>query len=616
MAYVMTRASSAAPSQHPMPKAARPVLRRLLGIDQLSGIYEAARAEGGLLSRRLLDRLDISIKVAPPDLELIPRGGATVVMANHPCGLLEGAVLTTLLLGIRGDVKVLANAMLAGIPELRGLVIPVDVDSTGTNARATREALRHLMRRGLLLVFPAGEVAHFDPRLAKVTESGWRPEVVRLIEAAARRGRRPTLIPVHVPGRNSLLFQAAGLLHPGLRTKLLVRELVNKRGREVEVRIGAPIEWGRVAALESAASKSEYLRWRTGLLANRQTAKAMTRWPLRRRPVKPAAAVAAETPRALLKAEVAALARHCLLDASGELQVFMAASREIPSVLREIGRQRELAFRAAGEGSGNALDLDQFDEHYRHLFVWNSVKEEIVGAYRLALTEEVLPEHGLAGLYTAKLFRYGPELMERLGPAIELGRSFVRRKYQREFSPLLLLWKGIGKVVAANPRCRRLFGPVSISNNYQAASRGLIMRFLENCSGAREWKGLVQGRERPRNGGMQSMCTSLDELAEVVSEIEPGRRGLPVLLRHYLRLGGQLLSFSVDREFSEVLDGFMLVDLTRTEPRLLERYLGKESARQFLRYYGDVHEKVESISDRQLAFAAPGSRNSAADVVF
>ena len=134
----------------------------------------------------------------------------------------------------------------------------------------------------------------------------------------------------------------------------------------------------------------------------------------------------------------------------------LAEAGEIPSTLREIGRLREITFRAAGEGTRRALDLDEFDAHYLHLFVWSEKKQEVVGAYRLAATDQV------RRLYTASLFQYGPEFLERMGPAIELGRSFVRAEYQRGFQPLLLLWNGIGAFGSRNPRYR-VFSVRSVS---------------------------------------------------------------------------------------------------------------------------------------------------------
>src|SRR5205814_7181984 len=102
---------------------------------------------------------------------------------------------------------------------------------------------------------------------------------------------------------------------------------------------------------------------------------------------------------------------------SGDLEVYLAPAINIPTVLHELGRLREITFRAAGEGTGKAIDLDEFDTHYLHLFVWNARKQEVVGAYRLARTDIVRRRAGVRGLYTATLFQYGEAFLDRLGPA-------------------------------------------------------------------------------------------------------------------------------------------------------------------------------------------------------
>jgi len=169
-----------------------------------------------------------------------------------------------------------------------------------------------------------------------------------------------------------------------------------------------------------------------------------------------------------------------------------------------------------------------------------------------------------------------------------LGRSFVREEYQKGFAPLLLLWKGIGKYIAKNPRYRTLFGPVSISNDYQALSRELMVSFLEKHASLRDWVGLVRHRHAFRRQQPELRLPDsgfdVEDLSEVVSDIEPNRAGIPVLLRQYLKLGGKLLGFNVDPEFSNALDGLILVDLTRTEPKLLQRYLGAAEAAAFLQF--------------------------------
>ncbi len=352
--------------------------------------------------------------------------------------------------------------------------------------------------------------------------------------------------------------------------------------RDAGWRIGKPIDAARLHEMPVGQERVDYLKWRTGLWADSRRFKPLTRWPLlgrirRRADQEP---VAEAVPPELLAQDVAALGAESRLAHAGALEVFLAPAGCIPHVLAEIGRLRETTFRAAGEGTGRATDLDRFDSRYLHLFVWKASKQEIAGAYRLSLTTG-----GPESLYTATLFHYGPEFLERLGPAIELGRSFIRLEYQKAFAPLLLLWKAIGVYVAAHPRYKTLLGPVSISNRYQAVSRELMIAFLEKRESLTEWIDLVRPRNAPLRRQSAHYCRNLDELSRLVSEIEPDAQGVPVLLRHYLRLGGKLLGFNLDPEFSNALDGLIVVDLTHTEPRLLERYLGKREAGEFLAYW-------------------------------
>ena len=259
-------------------------------------------------------------------------------------------------------------------------------------------------------------------------------------------------------------------------------------------------------------------------------------------------------------------------------------------MLREIGRLRESTFRQAGEGTGQARDLDRFDRDYLHLFVWHAGRREVVGAYRLGLTDRLRARYGPRGLYTRTLFRFGAPLLDEIGPAIELGRSFVRPEYQRDSNGLLLLWKGIGRFVARHPRYRRLFGPVSISAEYQSFTRHLLARFLSHQAFASELARLVQPRRaltpEPDTALLvrARVVAHLEDVEALVREVEAGR-GLPVLLRQYLKLNARLLGFSVDPGFGNVLDGLMLVDLLEVRPALLQRYFGRDGVARLRAYH-------------------------------
>jgi putative hemolysin len=261
-------------------------------------------------------------------------------------------------------------------------------------------------------------------------------------------------------------------------------------------------------------------------------------------------------------------------------------------MLHEIGRQREITFRAAGEGTGRALDLDDFDQNYFHLFAYNKKQHELMGAYRLGLTDELLRDKGLGGLYSSTLFKYAPDVFEKLGPTIELGRSFVCPNYQKTSRTLLWLWKGIANFVAARPRYRTLLGPVSVSAEYVNFSRELMVRVLSGSTHRHPLHKSVRAKNpvRARSfgaGGLgdpRAVLTTPSDLSAVVSDAEVDRKGLPVLLREYLKLGGKFLGFNLDHEFSNVIDGLVVVDLMQTDRRVLQFYMGR-ALEAFVEYH-------------------------------
>ena len=283
-------------------------------------------------------------------------------------------------------------------------------------------------------------------------------------------------------------------------------------------------------------------------------------------------------------------AAHLLVQ-HGRFNVYCARAVQIPRALQEIGRLRELTFRAVGEGTGRASDIDLFDAFYLHLFVWDVHTASIAGAYRLGLVDEILARYGKRGLYTHSLFRYRTRLLDSLSPAIELGRSFVRAEYQRSFAPLLLLWAGIGRFIERSPRYAVLFGAVSISARYAPASRRLIVEYLSayraDARLARDVKPRRPFRDRARTAPDAPLSApgSLDELSRRIAQIEPDGKGVPVLLRQYLQLGGRLLGFTLDRAFADTLDGLIMVDVREVEEAVLARYMGKRGAAAFRAYH-------------------------------
>jgi putative hemolysin len=273
--------------------------------------------------------------------------------------------------------------------------------------------------------------------------------------------------------------------------------------------------------------------------------------------------------------------------------VFHARADQIPKGLQEIGRLREMSFRAAGEGSGKSCDLDEFDSAYVHLFLWNRRAGELVGGYRLGPTDEILPASGLQGLYTSTLFSFASGFRQQIACALEMGRSFVRPEYQRSLGALPLLWKGIGSFVLKYPKYRILFGAVSISNRFRPLSQQLMVEFLRSHHYFNSLSGTVKARtpfppSKDRDLVQQTIelvGDDLDELSTIISDIESNCTGIPILLKHYLKLGGRILGFNVDPGFSNVLDALILVDLTRTDAKILQRFMGKKQTAEYLGFH-------------------------------
>ncbi len=561
-------------------------VERVLGLSALNRTHAAAARSDDFVAAALAD-LGVSVAASNCEVDLIPQRGPVVIVANHPFGAIDGLALLHVIRRRRPDVRLLANALLDAVPELASYCLPVEVigvdRATTRNVASMRRSLRWLRDEGgAIIVFPAGEVSAIQWRKWRAADRIWSPQVAGLARLSGA-----TVVPTHVTGRNSWLFQCAGLVSPRLRTLLLAREAINKCGATVRLHIGTPVGPTRLAdfARDDVAA-TNYLRARVELLGSRGPARTTSLVNSSYVPIVP------EVDRCAVMRDLERIPAGQILCSSGDFRVAWARAAEIPSALQEIGRLREATFRDVGEGSGKSCDLDRFDDAYRHLICYHAGRREIVGAYRMGLSDELLSRGGVEQLYTSTLFRYGRELLNEMGPSIELGRSFVRAEYQREHAPLSLLWKGIATFVVRHPHYRVLFGPVSVSGRYRSITRELLIAFLQQCQETR-LASLVAPRHPPlrqRGRAWASLSVNVATLTlgavdELVADLESDRRGMPVLLRQYMKLNAKLLGFNVDPEFSDVLDGLMMVDLPRANPALLARHMGQEAATAYVAHH-------------------------------
>lgn len=532
---------------------------------------------------------------------VMPQEGPLIIVSNHPFGILDPVILGDFISRYRPYVRFLTNFLLGEVEEMRPWIIPVDPfdteQSAARNMAPMKEALRFLRQGGALAIFPSGEVAHYKPGRG-VEESPWSSHVGALV-----RRTQATVLPVYFGGRNSAVFHAAGLLHPLLRTGMLLRELFKRSREAVEMRVGQPIPFSRLKRFSDDESLTRYLRLSTFFLSQRPKTvvkpdgNAAETEPPRAPVVLPdhsSAPALLTSTQADFDHEVETLrGANAVLARQGNLSAFVAAAPLIPHLLREIGRLREITFRAVGEGTGEDIDLDKFDDYYLHIFLWDERERRIAGAYRLGRCDMIMRRYGAKGLYTSTLFKYQKPFLQHLDDALEMGRSFVAPNYQRSLSTLPLLWKAVLTWVARHPRYTKLYGPVSISHDYHDLSQKLIVEFLRDNNFREDLATFVKPRKPFRYGGNKKLLRefisadlkNVDEFSALISGLEDDGKGIPILLKHYLRLSGTLLSFNVDKDFS-CLDGLILVDVTKTDPKLLAKYMGEEVCAGYLKHHG------------------------------
>ena len=597
------------PFQRNLYKLAAPIIERGLAISDFNDLYERTRkryathedhpSARAWFSSALVEVNGRYEAELPANFSL-PAEGPLIIVSNHPFGILDPVILGDFISKYRPYVRFMTNFLLGEMEEMRPWIIPVDPfnneNSAARNLGPMKECLRFLKQGGALAIFPSGEVAHYKMGRG-IEESPWTSHVGALV-----RRTQATVLPVYFPGHNGVLFQTAGLVHPMLRTGMLFRELFSQSRQVVKLRVGQPIPFSRLKKFEDDESLTRYLRLHTFVLSQRSPVITKTKELAEAEeeelpkivPVPASTSTSADFEREVEEVR----ASNGLLASHGSLSVFVGAAPEIPHLLREIGRLREVTFREVGEGTGEDIDLDRFDDYYLHIFLWDEKARCLVGAYRLGRADMILRRFGKKGLYTNTLFKFRKPFLHHLDDALEMGRSFIVPDYQRSLGTLPLLWRGVLTWVARNPRYKKLFGPVSISQEYLGLSRKLIVEFLKDNKLHPDLATLVKPRKPFRymknrkllREFISAELNNVDDFSALISSLEEDGKGIPTLLKHYLKLNGTLASFNVDKAFQSCLDGLIIVDVTETDPRLLAKYMGEEQCIGYLKHHGKTIE--------------------------
>lgn len=567
-----------------------PVVERLTGLSTLHKHYlkRPSSSDTKTFLIHTLNSLGIDYSTHNLDSSSIPSTGPLIIVANHPLGGVEGVILANILLEFRPDLLVMANHFLKRIPELNSLFIGVNVfegkDAIRENIAAIKQTNEHLSNGGALLIFPAGEVSTYQKESGLLQDKPWN----RLVGKLAQK-HNANCLPVFIGGRNSKTFYFAGKLHPLLRTLLLGRELLNKKGKNISITGGSLIATNELKKLKNADEVTDYLRLNTYLIEQQSQADTFNHKTIELDQKN----ICEDVSQIDLYQAITDLPDSALYVKQKQFAVYISSAKEMGAILTQIGIIRERNFRAVGEGTGKEIDLDDFDKEYLHLFIWDEENKAIVGAYRFGLVDELMAKGGIKSLYSSTLFDFDEAFIKSQTKAIEMGRSVIDAPYQKNLTPLLLLWKGISAYVYRNPDYQTLFGPVSITGEYQTLTHQLIIQCLTTHYYDQQSAQLVKAinpvstkRKAFWSPNMLAGLADLQLLSNLVSRLENGK-SLPVLIRQYLFLNGRFVCFNVDPDFNQAVDGLIIVNLPKVEKNTLGKYMGQEEAAIYLKKYSN-----------------------------
>ncbi|MBN1186364.1 MAG: lysophospholipid acyltransferase family protein [Bacteroidales bacterium] len=547
-------------------EGAAKLLMSLLKINKINKYYSNnIDKEGTEFIKAILDQLQISFEIGPNDLDKIPKSGPFVTISNHPYGGIDGLLLLRLISEARKDFKVMVNFLLQKIKPIEDLFIPVNPFENWKDAHSSlggiKSAFEHLKKGNSLGIFPAGEVSSFNNEALGIIDKQWQYAILKFIKKA-----EVPVVPIYFHGTNSRLFHLLGLIHPVLRTVKLPSEIFNKRNKVIKIRIGDPISIKEQKEFTDIARFGRYLRAKTYALGTTiEVRKFFTGGTPRIMRVEK---VIDPIPKDLINEEISYLIKKYKLFTNKNYSVICAPSFEMPNIMNELGRLREITFREVGEGTNRKLDLDEYDLYYYQLFIWDHDNECIVGAYRVGKGKDIVEQYGRHGFYIQSLFRISPRFTPILNESLELGRSFIVPEYQKHTLPLFLLWKGILYFLLKNPEYRYLIGPVSISNMYSKFSRTLIIEFIKanfyNYEFAKYIKSRKKFKVQPGKVDTDILVGEdgdIKRLDKILEYIQSSGFRLPVLVKKYLNLGGRIIGFNLDPKFNNALDGLLILDL-------------------------------------------------------
>lgn len=570
------------------------LLMKILKISTLNKIYNRNKHLKDLeFLNGILEDFQIKFEIPEEDLKRLPKEGAYITVSNHPLGGIDGILLLKLMLEQRKDFKIIANFLLHRIEPMKPFIMPVnpfeDRKDVKSSLSGFKKSILHLREGHPLGIFPAGEVSTYrDGKL--VIDRPWEEAAMKLIHKA-----EVPVVPIYFHAKNSKLFYKLSKINDTFRTAKLPSELLTQKRRTIHVRIGRPITVSDQKEHVTLEEFSEFIRKKTYMLSNSFDGKGNLLDNIQstlKVPKPPKRIVTPGNSESMCK-EIEALRKEdSRLLESKSYEVFLTEARQIPNILREIGRLREITFREIGEGTNEAIDLDHFDTYYHHMFLWDNATNQIVGAYRMGLGSKIFATYGIDGFYLQDLFRFEPELFKMMSESIEMGRAFIIKEYQLKPMPLFLLWKGIVHTTLRFPEHKYLIGGVSISNQFTNFSKSLMIEFMKShyydpyvaqyVHPKKEFK--VKLKDADKDFVFDETESDLNKFDKIIDEVEPGSLRLPVLIKKYIKQNAKVVAFNVDPLFNNAVDGLMYIriaDLPESTVRPVMEEFQAELERKF-----------------------------------
>ncbi|MFT6798302.1 MAG: putative hemolysin [Nonlabens sp.] len=579
-------------------------LMKLLRISTLNKLYDKHKNKDTAdFLNGLLEDLQIEFEIPVEDLRRIPKNGAFITISNHPLGGVDGVLLLKLLLERRPDYKIIANFLLHRIEPLKPFIMPVNPFEDRKDLKSSTvgfmQAIRHLKNDLPLGIFPAGEVSTYrDGKL--VVDKTWEESAMKLIQRA-----EVPVIPIYFHAKNSRMFYLLAKLNDVFRTAKLPSEVLSQKNRVVKVRIGNPISVKAQKEHESLNDFTEFLRRKTYMLSkpyDKET-KRLSDIPNAIKIPKAPKKIAATTDQQAMIKEVDALREmgdKRLLE-SKNYEVFLSKKEHIPNILTELGRLREITFRAIGEGTNNATDLDRYDDYYHQMFLWDRDANRIAGAYRMGMGSEISKAYGMDGFYLNELFKFEPELHKMMSESIEMGRAFIIKEYQQKPMPLFLLWKGIVHCTLRFPEHKYLIGGVSISNKFSNFSKSLMIEFMKSnyydpyiaqyITPKKDFK--VKLEDADKDFIFDESEADLNKFDKIIDELEPNELRLPVLIKKYVKQNAKVVAFNVDPLFNNAVDGLMYIRIADLPESTVKPVLEEFQAEMESKYFNGQDDTKE-----------------------